>query len=102
MSDSQIDHGAVAVITVIGAFSVVIVAQLTHEQLSATITTLIVGSVGTVLGFFFGARGSQAGQQATHAALTTVSDLLTSRTPPQDAQAPPVVDAGGHSATVEE
>lgn len=102
MSDQQIDHGAVAAITVIGAFAVVIVAQVMHEQLSATITTLVVGSVGTVLGFFFGARGAQAGQQATHAALTTVSGLLQQQHPPGDAQAPPVVVPEAPAATPKE
>ncbi len=101
MSDQQIDHGAVAAITVVGAFAVIIVSQVTHEQLSATLATLVVGSVGTVLGFFFGSRGSQAGQEATHAALTTVSSLLQQQNPQQDA-APLVPDVAPAPAVREE
>jgi hypothetical protein len=102
MSDQQIDHGAVAAITVIGAFAVIIASQVTHEQLSATLATLVVGSVGTVLGFFFGSRGSQAGQEATHAALTTVSGLLQQQNPPPDATAPLPVEPDGPAATPKE
>lgn len=91
MSDQQIDHGAVAAITVVGAFAVVIMSQATHEPLSPALSTLVIGSVGTVIGFFFGSRGSQAGQEAIHAALTTVAGLLQQQSPQAEA-APPVPD----------
>jgi ABC-type bacteriocin/lantibiotic exporter with double-glycine peptidase domain len=58
MSDTDQSHTAVAVFTIMGAFATLITCVITRTVLTPTLIAIIVGPLGTVTGFFFGAHTS--------------------------------------------
>lgn len=92
MSAPSNDSGTVASLAVLGSFGTLIAVVVTRTPLTGPLMGLIAGTLGTVLGFYFGARGAQASFELAHAAVTSVVG------PPggaaaEGAQNPPVVVA---------
>lgn len=60
-------HTVVALVTLIGGFSLLIISQATGRPLADGVMTLVTLLMGSVTGFFFGTRGALSGVAAAAA-----------------------------------
>lgn len=97
MSSQQPSHAGVAVVTIIGAFTVIITALVTRQNLSEWLIVLVTGSVGSVTGFYFGASAAAGPLSMAH---NTISKLAALLNPPP--HTPPAPDTAPALDTIKE
>jgi hypothetical protein len=67
-------HTMIAMTTLVGGFTLLIISQVTGQQIAPGALTLITTLMASVTGWYFGTRSAIAGAQAASAAATSATD----------------------------
>ena len=73
-------HTVIAMTTLVGGFTLLIISQVTGVPISPGTLTLITTLMATVTGWYFGTRSAIAGAQAATTAASSATDQTASAT----------------------
>lgn len=90
MNTQTPSHAGVAMVTIMGAFGVIITALITHQSLSEWLIVLVTGSVSSVMGFYFGHSAAVTPLALAHTTINKLATLVGLSTPPPPEVAAPL------------
>ena len=99
MKTEQLVHLLIACLIIFGVFAMLIISQITRNPLPAETLTILSGSLGSAIGWFFGARGAIAGGQATDEAVTANTQAVVNSAMMEHNSAPSLVEGQAPTAT---
>jgi hypothetical protein len=73
-------HTVIAMTTLVGGFVLLIISQVTGQQIAPGTLTLITTLMASVTGWYFGTRSAIAGAQAATTAASTATDQTAAAT----------------------